>query len=229
MSRFAPVFVLLLASQLAFAADIESDKDKLSYALGYQAGFDFKNRNLDINTTLVEKGLRDALAQKDPGVAKDEMARVLTELQKKLRDQQLAQLKALADQNLAKGEKFLAENGTKKGIVTLPSGVQYRVIESGTGAKPKMSDTVLLHYRGSLLEGLEFDSSFARGVPNRFVVNEVLAGWQEVLPLMKVGAEWKIYLPPELGYGLRAPRPIGPNEVLVFDMKLMEINPPENK
>ncbi len=201
------------------------DKNVLSYALGFQAGFDFKARKLDIDSAKVKQGLSDALSGKEPAYSKEEMVKALTALQEKLKKEQLEALKKLAAENLAKSEKFLAENGKKKGVVTLPSGVQYKVIDEGSGPKPKLTDTVLLHYRGMLMDNFEFDSSFARGKPNLFKVDEVLPGWQEVLPRMRKGAEWKVYIPPELGYGIRAPRPIGPNEVLIFDLKLVDINP----
>ncbi len=225
----ALVATAVLASAAQAAEEKAIDKNVLSYALGFQAGFDFKARKLDIDSAKVKQGLSDALAGKEPAFSKEEMVKALTALQEKLKKEQIEQLKKLAADNLAKSEKFLKENGKKKGVITLPSGVQYKVIEEGTGAKPKLSDTVLLHYRGSLMDGFEFDSSFARGKPNLFKVEEVLPGWQEVLPRMRKGAEWKVYIPPELGYGIRAPRPIGPNEVLIFDLKLVEINPPVSK
>ncbi len=229
MKRVMTAGLLLLALPVAMVQADEKegiDRKVLSYALGYQAGFDFKARKLDIDTGLVQKGLSDALGEKEPAYSKEAMVQALTALQEKLKREQIEQLKKLAADNLAKSEKFLAENGKKKGVITLPSGVQYKVIEEGSGARPKLSDSVLLHYRGSLMDGFEFDSSFARGKPHVFKVDEVLPGWQEVLPRMRKGAEWKVYIPPELGYGIRAPRPIGPNEVLIFDLKLVDINPP---
>src|SRR5699024_739040 len=130
--------------------------------------------------------------------------------------------------NQAKAEEFLAENREKKNITVLPSGVQYRVIEEGTGERPTLEDTVTVHYRGSKINGREFDSSFRRGVPAVFQVNSVIEGWQEVLPQMSEGAEWQIFLPPELAFGVRGDPPIiGPNEALKFDVKLVKIGEPE--
>jgi len=131
----------------------------------------------------------------------------------------------LAGANKAKSQQFMAENKSKKGIVSLPSGVQYRVIEDGTGSKkPTAQSEVTVHYRGSLANGLEFDSSFARGEPVSFKVNTVIKGWQEALPLMRVGDHWQIFVPPELAYGDRGQPPrIGPNEALVFEIKLIEV------
>ena len=125
--------------------------------------------------------------------------------------------------NQAAADEFLAANLSKNGIVALPSGVQYRIIEEGDGSRPGMESTVKVHYRGSKINGHEFDSSFARGVPEEFPVNTVLKGWQEVLPLMKTGATWQVFVPPELAFGVRGNPPVGPNEALIFDLKLVEI------
>ncbi len=151
------------------------------------------------------------------------MGTLLTALQQKLRQEQLEAFQALAAENQAKSEAFLDENKTKTGIVVMPSGVQYRVIDEGTGSRPTMDSKVRVHYRGSKMDGLEFDSSFARGVPEEFTVNAVLKGWQEVLPLMKQGSTWQVFIPPELAFGQRGNPPVGPNEALMFDLKLVEV------
>ncbi len=152
------------------------------------------------------------------------MRRLLTELQEKVRAEQLEAFQKLAAENQVKSENFLEGNKSKTGIVVLPSGVQYRIIEEGDGARPALDSTVKVHYRGSKVDGMEFDSSFARGVPEEFTVNAVLAGWQEVLPLMKQGSTWQIFVPPELAFGQRGnPPAVGPNEALMFDLKLIEI------
>ncbi|MCB1636338.1 MAG: FKBP-type peptidyl-prolyl cis-trans isomerase, partial [Xanthomonadales bacterium] len=117
----------------------------------------------------------------------------------------------------------LAENRSKKGVVVLPSGIQYRVIDEGNGARPTPTSEVEVHYRGSLVSGFEFDSSFARNQPATFKIDQVLKGWQEVLPLMRVGDQWQVFLPPEMAYGDKGPRPIGPNQALIFDIKLISI------
>jgi FKBP-type peptidyl-prolyl cis-trans isomerase FklB len=147
----------------------------------------------------------------------------LTELQQKVRQEQAEAFQKLAEENRAKSEEFLTANRSKNGIVALPSGIQYRIIDEGDGARPTMESTVKVHYRGSKINGLEFDSSFARGVPEEFTVNSVLKGWQEVLPLMKTGSTWQIFVPPELAFGPRGNPPVGPNEALIFDLKLVEI------
>ena len=148
---------------------------------------------------------------------------LLTALQEKVRAEQVEQFRKLSEENQAKSEEFLQANKSKTGIVALPSGVQYRIIEEGNGARPGLESKVTVHYRGSKLDGREFDSSFARGTPEEFTVNAVLKGWQEVLPLMKAGSTWQIFVPPELAFGARGNPPVGPNEALMFDLKLIEI------
>jgi FKBP-type peptidyl-prolyl cis-trans isomerase FklB len=167
--------------------------------------------------------IRDSAAGKEPQVPSEEMVALLTELQQKVRQEQAEAFQKLAAENLQMSEEFLNNNRSKNGIVALPSGIQYRVIEEGDGARPGMESTVKVHYRGSKINGLEFDSSFARGVPEQFTVNSVLRGWQEVLPLMKTGSTWQIFVPPELAFGARGNPPVGPNEALIFDLKLVEI------
>jgi len=167
--------------------------------------------------------VRDIVAGNDPKVAPEEMRTLLTTLQEKVRAEQVEQFRKLSEENQAKSEEFLQANKAKTGIVVLPSGIQYRIIEEGDGARPGMESRVSVHYRGSKLDGREFDSSFARGTPEEFTVNAVLKGWQEVLPLMKVGSTWQIFVPPELAFGARGNPPVGPNEALMFDLKLIEL------
>ena len=144
--------------------------------------------------------------------------------QEKVREERRAAFQALAEENKTNSEQFLAENRGKTGIQVLPSGVQYRVIEEGEGARPSLESTVRLHYRGSKTDGLEFDSSFARGVPEEILVNATMDGWKEVLTLMKQGGTWQVFLPPELAFGANGrPPTVGPNEALIFDLKLVEI------
>jgi len=167
--------------------------------------------------------IRDIVAENEPKVSPDEMKKLLTALQEKVRAEQVEQFRKLSEENLAKSEAFLQANKSKTGIVVLPSGIQYRIIEEGDGPRPGLDSRVSVHYRGSKLDGREFDSSFARGTPEEFNVNSVLKGWQEVLPLMKQGSTWQIFVPPELAFGARGNPPVGPNEALMFDLKLVEI------
>lgn len=202
------------------------DRTKLSYALGFKLGADMREVQqvgvqMDLNTVI--RGLQDAYGDKEPGYPREELGGQLAAFDDKLRSEAENKFKEQAAKNKAESDKFLAENKAKKGVVTLPSGIQYRVVEEGNGARPTATSEVTVHYRGSLANGLEFDSSFARGTPASFKVDQVLEGWREILPLMRVGDLWKVYLPPEKAYGDRAPRAIGPNQALVFDIQLVSI------
>ena len=208
------------------AQDLDSDRGKLGYAIGYEFGIE--SRQWDIDLDAIVTAIRDAHNQQDPRLSRQEMQQVLTAFNERMRSERMEQFQCMAEENQVRAERFLAENRSKSGIVALPSGVQYRVIEEGDGARPSLSDTVTVHYRGSKVDGREFDSSFARGVPAVFQVDSVLEGWQEVLPLMREGAMWQVFLPPELGFGLRGDPPlIGPNEALQFDLRLVKIGEPE--
>jgi FKBP-type peptidyl-prolyl cis-trans isomerase FklB len=220
---FALCILTALLAGPAMAQDLSSDKGKLSYAVGWDIGEDIKRRGAEFDVETVIAAIRDSVADKDPQVPAEEMVAMLTELQQKVRQEQAEAFQKLAEENQKVSEEFLAKNRSKNGIVALPSGVQYRIIEEGEGSRPGMESTVRVHYRGSKINGHEFDSSFARGVPEEFTVNAVLKGWQEVLPLMKTGATWQVFVPPELAFGARGNPPVGPNEALVFDLKLVEV------
>lgn len=227
-SIFAPAPIItaaavLLLSGNVLAQDVATDKGKLSYAIGWDFGQDIKRRGGEFDVESVVAAIRDTVADKDPQVTPEDMVALLQAFQQKVRQEQVEAFQALADENQTKSEAFLEENKTKTGIVVMPSGVQYRIIEEGDGGRPGMESTVKVHYRGSKMDGREFDSSFARGVPEEFVVNAVLAGWQEVLPLMKQGSTWQVFVPPELAFGQRGNPPVGPNEALMFDLRLVEI------
>ena len=222
-SRFALTLVLLFATGSVLAQDVNSEKGKLSYAVGWDIGADIARRSTEFDVESLIAAIRDVVAKKEPRVSNEEMRALLTALQEKVRAEQVEQFKKLSEENQAASDTFLAANKKKTGIVTLPSGVQYRIIEEGDGARPGLESRVTVHYRGSKLDGREFDSSFARGTPEEFTVNAVLKGWQEVLPLMKVGSTWQIFVPPELAFGARGNPPVGPNEALMFDLKLVEI------
>lgn len=222
-SRFALTFVLIFATGSVLAQDVNSEKGKLSYAVGWDIGADIARRSTEFDVESLIAAIRDVVAKKEPKVSNEEMRALLTALQEKVRAEQVEQFKKLSEENQAASDTFLAANKNKTGIVTLPSGVQYRIIEEGDGARPGLESRVTVHYRGSKLDGREFDSSFARGTPEEFTVNAVLKGWQEVLPLMKVGATWQVFVPPELAFGARGNPPVGPNEALMFDLKLVEI------
>jgi FKBP-type peptidyl-prolyl cis-trans isomerase FklB len=223
MRVFFAFIVLALVAAPALAQDLETDKGKLSYAVGWDIGEDIQRRGAEFDVETIIAAIRDSAAKNDPQVPAEEMVALLTELQQKVRQEQAEAFQKLAEDNQAAADEFLQNNLSKNGIVALPSGVQYRIIEEGEGSRPGMENTVKVHYRGSKINGHEFDSSFARGVPEEFPVNTVLKGWQEVLPLMKTGATWQIFVPPELAFGARGNPPVGPNEALMFDLKLVEI------
>jgi FKBP-type peptidyl-prolyl cis-trans isomerase FklB len=224
-SRLALTITLLvmLVSGTAIAQDVNTEKGKLSYAVGWDIGADIARRSTEFDVESLIAAIRDVVGEEEPKVAPEEMRTLLTALQEKVRAEQVEQFRILSEENQAASEVFLEANKSKTGIVALPSGVQYRVIEEGDGARPRLESKVTVHYRGSKLDGREFDSSFARGTPEEFTVNAVLKGWQEVLPLMKAGSTWQIFVPPELAFGARGNPPVGPNEALMFDLKLVEI------
>ena len=224
-SRLALAILFMLVSSTVLAQDVNSEKGKLSYAVGWDIGADIARRSTDFDVESLILAIRDVVGEKDPQVTPEEMRTLLTALQEKVRAEQVEQFRVLSEENLAASEAFLAANKSKTGIVALPSGVQYRIIEEGEGARPGLESKVSVHYRGSKLDGREFDSSFARGTPEEFTVNAVLKGWQEVLPLMKAGSTWQIFVPPELAFGARGNPPVGSNEALMFDLKLVEILP----
>ena len=224
MSLRSAAFCLALAAALPAAAqEPATDKGKLSYAVGYEIGRDFQERNMDVDINTVIRALQDGYAKRTPAVPEETMKDSLTKMREKMMGEAKAKFETLANENKAKSDKFLAENKSKKGIVVLPSGVQYRVIEEGTGRRPTATSEVTVHYRGSLTNGFEFDSSFARNQPATFKVDSVLKGWQEVLPLMKIGDHWQVFLPPDAAYGMKGQGPIGPNEALVFEIKLVDV------
>ena len=215
----------LLAAGPVLAQDTTSEKGKLSYAIGYQIGKDFSDRKMDVDVNTVIRALQDAYGKRTPAISEEKMREILTAFQSKMMTEAKAEYDKVAATNKASATRFMSENKTKKGIVVLPSGLQYRVIEEGTGKQVAPTAEVTVHYRGSLSDGLEFDSSFARGEPVNFKVNEVIKGWQEALSRMKVGDHWQIFLPPDLAYGDRGQPPrIGPNQALVFDIKVISSN-----
>lgn len=214
----------LLVAGTASAQDTTSEKGKLSYSIGFQIGSDFQERKIDVDIATVVKAMQDGYAKRTPAVPEATMSDTLSKFQQKIATAAKAEFDQAASANKAKSAKFMADNKTKKGIIVLPSGVQYRIIEDGTGKQVGPTSEVTVHYRGSLSNGLEFDSSFARGEPVKFKVNEVIKGWQEVLPRMKVGDHWQIFVPSDLAYGDRGNPPrIGPSEALVFEIKVVDV------
>lgn len=225
--RLMVAAVLVGFAGLAHAQDrpvLKTDKDKVSYSIGLDIGTNFKRQSVDLDSKALAAGIADGLSGGKPLLTEDEVRKVLAQFQQQMaaKAQQAAQ--QLAEKNQKAGEAFLAENKKKKGVITLPSGLQYQVIKAGTGKIPKATDTVTTHYRGTLIDGTEFDSSYTRGEPASFQVNGVIKGWTEALQLMKVGSKWQLFIPSNLAYGPQgAGQVIGPNATLIFEIELLSI------
>jgi FKBP-type peptidyl-prolyl cis-trans isomerase len=221
----AATAALLLAGHASAqdAPKLTNQKDKVSYSIGMDIGNNLKRQSIDVDVDLLAKGVKDALAGGETLLSDEEARETLVALQKELRAKALERKKLDAEKNKKEGEAFLAENKTKGGVVSLPSGLQYKILRSGDGSSPKGTDTVETNYRGTLIDGTEFDSSYKRGQAAVFPVNGVIAGWTEALQLMKVGDKWQLFVPPELAYGERGAGPIGPNSTLIFDVELLSI------
>lgn len=201
-----------------------ADLKKVSYAIGYRTGYGMKQQGIELDRGAYAEGFADGQSGAPATFSEDEMELQLEAYQKEMMTKLQARREAARAQNLADGKKFLEENAKKEGWKTTKSGLQYKVITEGKGRKPKANDTVVVHYRGTLIDGKEFDSSYRRGRPATFPVNGVIKGWTEALQMMPVGSKWQIVLPPELAYGERGAGPdIGPNAVLCFDVELLGI------
>ena len=206
---------------------LNTQNQKASYAIGMNIGKNLKRDSVEVDPAVLYRGLKDALAGNKLLLTDEEAKLALTTLQTEVRAKEEAKAKAAAVENKKSGEAFLAANKTKEGVVTLPSGLQYKIIKEGTGPKPTAEDTVLCNYRGALVDNTEFDSSYKRGEPLKIPVGGVIKGWTEAIQLMPVGSKWQLYIPSDLAYGERgAPgSPIGPNSALIFDVELISIEP----
>ena len=219
----AALVALLLSAPVAAqeTLELETPAQRFSYTVGLQLGDNLKNQglvNLDIEA--VAQGIKDYLAGADPKLTPQEMQEAVTAYQQVLLEERIE----LAKKNRDQAAEFLEKNKTRDGVVVLDSGVQYEVISEGEGETPTETDTVVVHYRGFLIDGTEFDSSFSRGEPTELEISQVIAGWQQTLQLMQVGDKWKVWIPSDLAYGLRgAGNKIGPNEMLSFDIELIGI------
>ena len=210
------------------APTLETPAQKLSYALGSDMGKRLKASGVEIDPAILARGLSDSYAGSKSQMTDDEIRSTIAAAQKDLQQKQTAKMQELGDKNKKEGEAFLAENKAKEGVVTLPSGLQYKVLKAGNGPKPTASDTVVCNYRGTLINGKEFDSSYSRNEPATFPVNRVIKGWTEALQLMPVGSKWQLFIPPDLAYGERGAGPdIQPNSTLIFEVELLSIKAPE--
>ncbi|MBF0559124.1 MAG: FKBP-type peptidyl-prolyl cis-trans isomerase [Nitrospirae bacterium] len=205
-----------------------SEKEKLSYSIGFtqgsgMAGF-LKNQDVDVDTKTVIEAFKAGLSGAKAAMTEQEMHQTMDSFQRNIAARQAEHAKESSEKNKKAGEAFLAENRKKKGIVALPSGLQYRIVKEGSGPMPKATDKVKVNYRGTLIDGKEFDSSYKRGEPAVFQADKVIAGWTEALQLMKTGSKWEVFIPANLAYGERgAGQMIGPNTALVFEIELLSI------
>jgi FKBP-type peptidyl-prolyl cis-trans isomerase FklB len=211
---------------LCFGAEnieLKDQKDKESYSLGYRFGQNLKSQGLSINVEVYSSGIRDGLEGSKPLLSQEEINKIVLELQARAIAARQKELKEIAEKNLSQGRAFLEENGKKEGVKTLPSGLQYKVLKEGSGKMPKVTDEVMAHYKGTLTDGTEFDSSGKRGAPATFHVDRVIPGWKEALQLMKEGSKWQLFIPPQLGYGEHGAGPIPPNSTLIFEVELLGV------
>jgi FKBP-type peptidyl-prolyl cis-trans isomerase FklB len=205
-------------------AALKTEMEKVSYIIGTQIAQSFKTQGIEIVLEPLISGLKDALAGKELALSQQESQKVMMAFQQRLMAKRTAERAQQASKNLAEGQAFLEANKTKEGVKALPSGLQYKVITEGTGETPTAEDKVRTHYRGKLIDGTEFDSSYKNNKPVEFPVTGVIKGWTEALQLMKVGSKWELYIPAELAYGERGKQPvIPPNATLIFEVELLDI------
>jgi FKBP-type peptidyl-prolyl cis-trans isomerase FklB len=221
----APAAAAAPAAQAPTSAQVfKTQKEKISYAIGMEMGKGVKSQGIDVDPSIVQQGLKDALSDAKPQMSEEELRQVITSLQQEIRQKQMQMQEAAAAENKTKGDAFLAENAKKQGMVVLPDGLQYKILTTGQGKKPVESDTVLCNYKGTFVDGTEFDSSTRAGKPVPFQLKSVIPGFKEVLQLMPVGSKWQVFVPSNLAYGERgAGGVIGPNATLIFEIELVSI------
>lgn len=203
---------------------LESENDKLSYAIGVQIGQSFKRQGLEVNRDVLFRAIEDVLTGRELALGDQEARQVLTLYSNRMMAEQRQRMEQESPKARAEGEAFLKENKTKPGVVVLPSGLQYKVLKKGTGRSPSATDGVKVHYRGTLVNGTEFDSSYARGEPAEFGLTQVIKGWTEALQLMKEGGKWQLFIPSDLAYGESGrPPTIPPSSVLIYEVELIEV------
>jgi FKBP-type peptidyl-prolyl cis-trans isomerase FklB len=230
--RFFVVTIILLylagcapeEANSSSAVKLDSTKNRISYTIGVNIGQDFKSQQMDIEPDALLMGLKDTLAGKELQLTEEEMVQEIQNFQQEMQAKLVAEMEQQAAKNKAEGEAFLTENAKREGVVVTESGLQYKIIEPGEGEPPGPADVATVHYRGTLIDGTQFDSSYDRGQPAAFPVGGVIAGWSEALQLMKPGAKWQLIIPAELAYGDRgAGQDIGPNSTLLFDVELISV------
>lgn len=210
------------------AADLKTQKEKFSYALGMQMGADFRKQNLDLDAATFAKALAESFSGAKTMLTEEEMRAVLANAKEEYQKKQAALREEKAEAMLREGEKFLAENKNKEGVVTLPTGLQYKILTQGKGDKPEINDKVVCNYRGTLLDGTEFDSSAKHNGPGIFPVRGVIKGWQQALLMMPAGSKWQLFVPPHLAYGHDGGgHMVPPNATLIFDLELVSVKESE--
>jgi FKBP-type peptidyl-prolyl cis-trans isomerase FklB len=217
---------LALAGSVCAAGEkpeFADENNRINYSLGYQIGGDLKRQQVEVNDDILLRGIKDAMTGAEPLLGQDEMRKTLVELKRKVVALQAQERVAAQQKNLQAGEEFLIENARRDGVVSLPSGLQYRVLEPGSGKQPAAKDTVTVHYRGTLIDGTEFDSSYSRNKPATFRADRVIKGWQEALQLMQEGARWELFIPAKLAYGDKGAGKIQPNSTLIFEVQLIKV------
>ncbi len=219
-----PFISLATDQDKASVAELKSFAEKISYVLGQEIGSSFKESPVKIDIDIFMQGMNDSLKGRKSLLDADETNQIKQEFSRQVQQSRQTQMSALSEKNRAEGAAFLAANKNKEGVVTTTSGLQYKVLKKGDGPKPQKDDRVSVHYRGKLLDGTEFDSSYKRGKPATFQVNGVIRGWTEALQLMNVGSKYQLFIPSDLAYGPRgAGRKISPNSTLIFDVELLGI------
>jgi FKBP-type peptidyl-prolyl cis-trans isomerase len=226
-----PLCIVLAAAPAAAAdkTELKTQKEKLSYALGMNMGGGLKTNSIDVDADVLAQGLRDALAGKSTLLTDQEARETIMTVQREIQAKMQEKLKVEGEKNKKAGDAFLAANKKKEGVKTLPSGLQYKILADGKGATPKATDTVTVHYKGTLIDGAEFDSSYKRNEPASFPVNGVIKGWTEALQLMKEGSKWQLFIPANLAYGEQGRPGIPPNSVLIFEVELIKVGTKEKK
>ncbi|MEI8329628.1 MAG: FKBP-type peptidyl-prolyl cis-trans isomerase [Chlamydiia bacterium] len=204
---------------------MNSTKEKVSYCIGLETGRNLKQQFADMDVSLLQEGFADGLLSQMPKLAQEEIRGILMALKKQVEQQQRQHIAQIAQDNKKQGDSFLLLNKQKDGIMALPSGLQYKVLKSGSGKKPTLFDDVKIHYKGTFIDGREFDSSISRGAPAQFPLGKLIAGWSEALQLMQVGDHWQLFVPSYLAYGEQGYGPeIGPNTTLIFEVELLGVN-----
>jgi len=222
-AAMALLTTIVAVAQDTAAPEFKTDKDKFSYALGMNFGENFRKQGLELDPAVFAKAFAEAFNTGKTAMSEEDMRTVLTAASQEIRKRQAALQAEKSEQARTEGDKFLAENKTKEGVVTLPSGLQHKVLKEGTGEKPTLEDTVVCNYKGTLINGTEFDASEKHGGPATFPVKGVIAGWTEALQLMPAGSKWQLFVPSNLAYGAQGPQDIGPNATLIFEVELVSI------